>query len=85
MRILFLAVPAMALCLAACGNPGSLERPPPLWGAQPAPAAPPPAAPPAAAPRQEEEDDLFADEDERDDGRPVIPGHERFSDDDWMN
>ncbi len=76
MRILLLLVVLATFTLAACGNRGGLERAPPLWGeehvSQPAPAA-------------EEDEDLFADEEEARDGRPSIPGRERFEDDGWID
>lgn len=74
MRILILAVLLSGLVLTGCGNRGGLERPAPLWGGEPA--IDPAAADPA-------EEDLFADEDEDEDGLPSIPGQDPFEDDDW--
>ncbi|MFN3834829.1 MAG: LPS translocon maturation chaperone LptM [Glycocaulis sp.] len=75
MRILILVAVMAAFALSACGNRGSLDRPPPLWGGERAVETVPAAQP--------EEEDLFADEDEAGDGLPAIPGQDPFADDDW--
>jgi predicted small lipoprotein YifL len=75
MRILILLAVMAAFALSACGNRGSLDRPPPLWGGERAAETGPAVQP--------EEEDLFADEDEASDGLPAIPGQDPFADDDW--